>query len=267
MYQRMFVIRSVRTRGMATAAIILDSMDKAVVLAAGRGTRMGELTGKVPKPLLRVGGKPLIEHVLDNMRAAGVRRVLVVTGYQAELIENHLAAFPLEVEFRRQWPLDGTGSAALLARDFAGADNFLLTYGDILADSDDYRRTAAMLESDPSADAVLGLNRVDDPWQGAAVYHHDWIVARIVEKPPRGTSSTPWNNRGVYAFRSTIFDYLAKLEPSPRGEFELPSAVEGMLAAGKRLLGVELRRASLDVGRPEDLAAAEKLLVERRSEE
>ncbi|MCW5981602.1 MAG: NTP transferase domain-containing protein [Bryobacteraceae bacterium] len=240
-------------------------MEKAVVLAAGRGTRMGELTTRAPKPLLEVAGKALVEHVLENMRQAGVRRALVVTGYQAELLESRLNGFPLEVEFRRQHPVDGTGSAALLAREFAGGDGFLLTYGDILADAGDYRGMAALMEQDPEADAVLGVNYVEDPWQGAAVYHEDGRVSRIVEKPPRGSSATRWNNSGVYVFRPAIFDYLARLSPSPRGEYELTAAVADMLAAGRRLLAFGLRGGWLDVGRPEDLAVAEKLVTGRAS--
>src|SRR4029078_13218815 len=116
--------------------------------------------------------------------------------------------------------INGTGCAALLAGEFAAGDRFLLTFGDIICESDDYRGISAL-----DAVAVLGVKHVDDPYQGAAVYEHNGVVNRIVEKPPKGTSSTHWNSAGLYTFGPLIFEHLAKLEPSPRGEYELTAAI------------------------------------------
>ena len=89
-------------------------IDSAVVLAAGRGKRMGEITADIPKPMLPVQGRPLLEHVLDRLATAGVQRFLIVTGYRHETIESHFRDWRLPVEFRIQDPIDGTGSAARL---------------------------------------------------------------------------------------------------------------------------------------------------------
>jgi UDP-N-acetylglucosamine diphosphorylase / glucose-1-phosphate thymidylyltransferase / UDP-N-acetylgalactosamine diphosphorylase / glucosamine-1-phosphate N-acetyltransferase / galactosamine-1-phosphate N-acetyltransferase len=233
---------------------------KAVILAAGRGTRMQRLTDDRPKPMLPVGGKPLLEHVLDGLRAAGFAKALLVTGYRRELIEEHFRNYPLELSYRVQEPVDGTGSALLLAREFAAGDAFLMCFGDILVHADDYRGLAGCLESDPQAEAVAGVKYVEDPWQGAAVYETEGVITRIVEKPPQGTSTTHWNSAGLYAFRASVFDELARIPRSPRGEYELTSAVDQMLAAGRRLRIYAIQGAWRDVGRPEDLAAAEKLV-------
>ena len=103
--------------------------------------------------------------------------------------------------------------------------------------------------------AVLGVRDVDDPWQGAAVYEAGGTVTRVVEKPPRGTSTTRWNSAGLYAMRPAVFPYLDRLVPSPRHEYELTSIFEMMLQER-----VELRISAIegrwrDVGRPEDLEA------------
>jgi len=76
---------------------------------------------------------------------------------------------------------------------------------------------------------VLGVRDVDDPWQGAAVYEVGGTVTRVVEKPPRGTSTTRWNSAGLYAMRPAVFPYLDRLAPSPRNEYELTSIFEMML--------------------------------------
>ena len=107
---------------------------------------------------------------------------------------------------RRQEVRDGTARAALLAQDFVGADSFLLTYGDILVAPEAYQGIAARLAD---YEAVLAVKHVDDPWRGAAVYTEGDRVTRIVEKPPRGASTTPWNSAGFYVFRPSIFAHLA----------------------------------------------------------
>lgn len=231
-----------------------------MVLAAGRGTRMKQLTDDRPKPMLPIGGKPMLEHVLDRLRAAGFTETLIVTGYRGEMIEEHFRDYPMQLIYRVQETLDGTGGAARLARNFVGGDNFLLTFGDILVNAEDYAGIATRLESDAQTEAVAGVKWVDDPWQGAAVYEQDGIVARMVEKPPQGTSTTHWNSAGLYAFRAPIFDELASIPQSPRGEYELPTAVEQLLARGARVRIHAIEGAWRDVGRPEDIPEAENLL-------
>lgn len=221
---------------------------------------MGGLTLELPKPMLPVKGRPLIEHILDRLRAAGIRSAFLVTGYRAEILERHLQSYPLELVFARQEPIDGTGSAALLAREFVSSESFLLTFGDILAGVADYRRMIGILEGGADTEGGVGARWVDDPWQGAAVYEENGRVVRIVEKPAPGTSSTHWNSAGLYGFRPSVFEELARIERSPRGEYELPSAVQAMIAKGKKFLLCPMLEPWRDVGRPEDLAAAEKLV-------
>jgi NDP-sugar pyrophosphorylase family protein len=218
---------------------------------------MGALTETLPKPLLPVRGRPMIERALDRLREAGFEEAGLVIGYRGELIERHLAGYPMALTFLRQPETDGTGRAALLAREFAGAEPFLITFGDIYMSAADYRGSYDALISDPAAAGVAAARWVEDPWQGAAIYVEDGRVTRIVEKPPRGSSATHWNHAGLYVFRPEVFDYLTRIEKSPRGEYELPSAVEAMIAAGRKLLLYAVHGPWLDVGRPEDLEAVQ----------
>lgn len=222
---------------------------------------MGALTGELPKPMLPVGGKPMLERKLDRLREAGFEEALVVTGYRGELIENHFRSYPMRLSFRRQERVDGTGSATLLAREFAAADPFLLTFGDIYMTPQSYRGAYDLLLSDPDASASAAARWVDDPWQGAAIYADNGRLVRIVEKPPKGTSTTHWNHAGLYVFRPEVFEFLERIEPSPRGEYELTSAVEAMLAARRKILLYPVEGPWLDVGRPEDLEAVRKLVL------
>jgi NDP-sugar pyrophosphorylase family protein len=230
--------------------------ERAVVLAAGRGTRMGEITSDLPKPMLRVHGRPLLEHVLDRLAEAGVREFLVIVGYRRELIEEYFHRWRLPVHFREQKVVNGTGSAALLARDFAVHAPFLLTFGDILCEPDAYVQCGRVLDDHPDTVAVLGVKAVDDPWRGAAVYIENERITRVVEKPPRGTSKTRWNSAGLFGLRPLVFQYLDRLQPTARGEYELTSAFEMMLADSLELRICEMQGNWRDVGTPEDLQAA-----------
>ncbi len=222
---------------------------------------MGALTAEVPKPMLLVSGKPLLEHVLERLQTAGVQCVFIVTGYRAETIERHFAGYPMRLVFGRQESINGTAKATLLAREFVGEDGFLLTYGDILVSAQDYQGIGAQLEADSAVSDVLGVKWVEDPWQGAAVYEEQGRVTKILEKPARGTSSTHWNSAGLYAFTPSIFDELAKVTPSARGEYEVASAIENQIDARVRVEMYEIKGAWCDVGRPEDLARAEDIVA------
>jgi len=227
----------------------------AVILAAGRGTRLQEVTRDLPKPLLPLHGKPLVEHVLDSLRVAGFDRFLLVVGYRHELFYARFAG-DRSIHFALQDPVDGTGSAARLAAPFTGEAPFLLMFGDILASPEDIGAVWRRLLGDERAAAVIAVKEVDDPWQGAAVYETGGVVEEIIEKPPFGTSSTRWNSAGIFAFRPAVFEALQRVERSPRGEYELTSALQVLLDDGRRVLAQPLRHAWRDVGRPEDVAAA-----------
>lgn len=234
---------------------VSERIEKAVLLAAGRGVRMGPITQTLPKPMLAVRGKPMMEHIMERLAEAGIKKFLVVIGYQGELIEEHFKQWRLPVEFLVQEPVDGTGRAASLARQFAGDDPFLLTFGDCLCNAAEYVRIRTILGSHPNTAAVLAAKDIEDPWQGAAIYEEAGRITRILEKPPKGTSTTRWGSAGFYGFRSVIFDYLARLTPSVRNEYEITSAFEMMLADGLELRLSPVEGNWRDVGRPEDLAA------------
>jgi dTDP-glucose pyrophosphorylase len=234
---------------------VSETIDRAVLLAAGRGTRMGAITEEIPKPLLPVRGKPLMEHIMDRLAEAGIRRFLVVVGFQGELIERHFANWRFPVEFLEQEPVNGTGSAARLAKEFVDEEPFLLSFGDCLCNAAEYVRCLTILRDNQATAAVLAAKDIEDPWRGAAIYEEDGRISRIVEKPPKGSSTTRWGSAGFYGFRPVIFEYLEKLTPSVRDEYEITSAFEMMLADGLELRISPVEGDWRDVGRPEDLAA------------
>jgi NDP-sugar pyrophosphorylase family protein len=239
----------------------VKAIRKAILLAAGRGTRLGDLTGRTPKPLLEVGGAPILAHILEALAQAGIEQAIVVAGYLAVQIEEFCARFAdshlLAITTVRQTTLNGTGGAILRAAPLIGAgERFVFGWGDVLMDREYYQRFMNEAQRG-DYDLLLTINYLDDPYRGAAVYANDQMrVRRIVEKPAPGTSTTNWNNAGLFASTTRLFDYVARLGPSPRGELELTAAIAAMVEDGAQVRAVELRGFWSDVGTREDLAAA-----------
>lgn len=246
------------------------TVQTAVVLAAGRGTRLGSLTANVPKPLLKVAGRPCIAWILGDLASAGIRRAVVVVGYRAEMLEEYLAAnLPpgLSAICVKQKTPNGTGSAVRLAQPHVGDAPFLITFGDILIHPSSYAN-AVRVFTQSGCDLLMAVNWVDDPRAGAAIYMDaDGWVTQVIEKPAPGTSSTHWNHAGLVVAKPVLFDYLERLSPSVRGEYELTAAYGPMVQDGLRLMGMPVCGYWGDVGTPADLDRMSALLRAERPEE
>jgi len=232
-----------------------SNITKAVLLAAGRGTRMRELTHAVPKPMLQVQGKPVLQHIIEGLRDAGLTDFQIIVGWHGEVIQEFFgdgSRLRVRVEYATQVVQDGTGKVVELARPFAGNDPFVLSYGDILVAPENYSRICATLDG---AEAVVSVKRNEDVSQGGAVFvNENFELIDLREKPQAGEPTSPWYNAGIYAFRSTIFNYTAKLERSARGEFELTDAIRNLALSGNKVRVFELIGQWADVRDPEILA-------------
>ena len=228
---------------------------KAVLLAAGKGTRMRELTNELPKPMIAVRGKPILQHIVEGLRDAGVTHFLIVVGWRAEVVQEFFgdgAKFGVSVEYTTQLVQDGTGRVVELAKDFAGADAFVLSYGDILVDPANYLRLTA--PGDAEALISVKYNPGEIAKGGAVFVNEKFEMTDLREKPQPSEPTSPWYNAGIYAFRPSIFEFTAKLEKSPRGEYELTDAIRALALSGRKVQALELSGDWADVRDPEILA-------------
>jgi NDP-sugar pyrophosphorylase family protein len=235
-------------------------VSKAILLAAGRGTRLGTLTADRPKPMIPVAGAPVLEHILRGLKSCGIAEFVVVVGYRAEAIRSYFgdgSRLGVQIVYATQEIPNGTGAALAAATQAAGGAAVLSSYGDILTDPGHYRALLADYEASPCG-GVVGINPVDDPTAGAAVYRDGNRITQVVEKPPPGTAHSHWNLAGVNIFGPAIWDVLARLQPSSRGEYELTDAIAGLIAGGEEVRAVEVRGFWSDIGTPEALAEAEE---------
>jgi dTDP-glucose pyrophosphorylase len=230
------------------------TITKAVLLAAGRGTRMRELTADVPKPMIKVRGKPILLHIIEGLQIAGIKDFLIIVGYHGEMVRDYFGdgtCFGLRINYTTQIVQDGTGRVVDLARTFAGDDPFILHYGDILIDSQNYKRLVTL---PPETEALVSVKENEDVSKGGAVFVNErMVVTDVREKGNPGEPMSRWYNAGVYSFRPTIFEFTGKLQPSPRGEYELTDAIRELAQSGKKVQAIELEGYWADVRDPEIL--------------
>ena len=139
-----------------------------------------------------------------------------------------------------------------LARQFVGNSPFILAYGDILIDPVNYKR---IVDLNDEVEAIMSVTRGQDVSKGGAAFVNERMeLVDLREKPKPGEPTSPWYNAGLYAFRPSIFEFTAKLQPSPRGEYELTDAIRELAQSENKVQALELRGDWADVRDPEILA-------------
>lgn len=237
-------------------------IEQAVILAAGRGTRLGPLTQDRPKSMLPVLGQPIAAHVLGTMAEAGVRRFVIVVGPDDGGMRTYFArAAPpgADIRFAVQERATGTVDALTLAAPQLDGP-FLLSSVDNLTSAAHVRRLIARYAAAPDAITTLSLLPAT-PEQirrsaGVAI-DGEWITA-IEEKPQQPPS--PWAAIMIYAFSHDYLGYLARVPVSSRGEREIVSGIQAALAEGRRVSFVTTDR-RLHLTREQDLLAINLALL------
>ncbi|UCE28487.1 MAG: NTP transferase domain-containing protein [Candidatus Bathyarchaeota archaeon] len=233
---------------------------KAVILAAGEGIRLHPLTSTRPKHLIPVGGKPLLEHLLCSVKAAGVDEALVVIYYMADQIQQFLGVgtrFGMKLDCILQSGVRGTADAAGLAEDYAKED-FLLIYGDLLVTPEIIKQIIHSHKRENPA-ATMAVATLEHPEQYGIVKLDGPQVVDIIEKPSPAKAPTDLANAGIYALSPGIFKKIGKTRSSPRGEREITDSLRLLIQEKQSVLAVQVPSEEwLDVGRPWDLLEANK---------
>lgn len=216
---------------------------------------MKDLTNDLPKPMLEVRGQPILLHIVDGLKAAGVTDFCIIVGYKAEAVREYFgdgSKFGVRITYADQVVQDGTGKVVELAKEFASNDPFILSYGDILINPENYQRLVAI----GNAEALVSVkhNEGEIAKGGCVVVNDRFELSDLIEKPA-GKAPSPWYNAGVYAFRPSIFTFTARLKLSPRGEYELTDAIRDLAQSGNLVQVVELTGDWADVRDPEVLAS------------
>ncbi|HBP00633.1 MAG TPA: hypothetical protein DD454_00225 [Candidatus Moranbacteria bacterium] len=219
-----------------------------VILAAGRGVRMGKITENTPKPMLPIKGKPILAHKIEALPRE-IDEVILIVGYLKEQIEAHFGNSydGRRITYIEQRELDGTGGAINLAKGILKG-KFLVMMGDDLYAKKD-------IESVMRHDlAVLGLEVMDPERFGVIRTGEDGTVVDIVEKPK--IAGPALANIGLYVLNESFFDYPSV--PIGNGEYGLPQTMVQM--KDKNKIYTEKASAWFPIGNPDDYEKAGKII-------
>ncbi len=232
---------------------------KAVILAAGKGTRMLPLTENIPKVLVKINGKPFLYWLIKNLLHAGFNDFCLVVGYQKEKIETFLKELKTElpnqfqsttVEQKKQL---GTGHAVLQTQEFVGDEDFMVLGGDNLWSVKDLQD----MNVDDELNYISGIKVKHPEKYGVLVVDESGMLQEIKEKPTEFVGNLI--NTGLYKFKTGLFGILETLTPSPRGEIELTDAITTLAKQDKVKVNV-VKGFWRDLGCPADVEPLSKFL-------
>jgi glucose-1-phosphate thymidylyltransferase len=233
---------------------------KVIVPLAGKGTRLLPLTKRVPKPLVHVAGRPVMDYVMDTVKGFDVDELIVITGHLKEIVERYIVThYAVPAKFVEQKTLDGTAGAINLARPFVNGP-VLIIFVDTLFDAD-----LSLIRS-VDADGILWAKEVEDYQRfGVIVTDQRGYMKTIVEKPSTPVSRLA--NIGLYYIKDwkTLFDGIAHVLKQPAGkggEYYLTDAFQYMVDRGRRLFTAPVG-GWYDCGKVDTLLETNRHLLER----
>jgi mannose-1-phosphate guanylyltransferase len=216
----------------------MTSISKAMILAAGSGTRLGALTASRPKPMLELNGKPLLEYVIRRLAHAGVTDAVVNTHQHAETIPRHFgdgSAFGVRLTYSHEPTLMGTAGAVKQVEPFFSAGPFLLAYGDNLTTCDFSRLADTHRASGAIATVALFWKQNAAP-HSAVDFDADGRITSFVEKPRAAAAAGAWISAGIAILEPAVFSFIDAGRPSDFGFDVFPRLV----ASGQRLQGYQM---------------------------
>ena len=231
---------------------------KAVVLAAGEGKRLRPLTHTRPKCMIPIAGKPILEHVVNELRAAGLRDIVMVVRYMKEKVMDYFGdgkEFGVKIEYAVQGERYGTGAAFAAARELVD-DEFVGIAGDVITEASAIRRLVRQAEGT----VTMGLKRVENPSKYGVVLMRGDRVVDFEEKPEKPKSELA--NTSIYVFGKRAMEELGRAPKTERGEYEITGVLRRLAKSGE-VKGVEISEFWMDVGLPWQFLTASEHIINR----
>jgi len=234
---------------------------KAVILAGGIGNRVFPLAVSRPKPMFKVLEKPLLQHVLETTKAAGLKDFIIVTGHNSEQIKDLFGdgrSLGIDVEYTYQKEARGTANALETARNLV-EDVFLVLNADDIFESS---LVKDMIKASKGADAeiVLSCKPVKDTWKWGIIKMDDEKVTRIVEKPPKGEETSNLAVIGAYIMTKDIFDYYKRI---PVSDHQYEDAIQKFIEDGRSVGAVRYDEFFAAYKYPWDLFTINEFLMDK----
>lgn len=231
---------------------------KALILAAGEGTRMRPLTANIPKPLLPVAGKPFLMHIIETLESLEITDIYLLIGWKNLKIKEYFGdgqRFNVNITYLNQEERLGTAHAVGIAKSVMDSP-FLCLNGDIVV-ARSYIKGLIDFYKAHKGD-IISLARVDNPERFGVVELEGERVKEIIEKPKAPKSDLI--NAGIYIFTPDMFKAIEQTPKSSRGEYEITESIKILMKSGD-IYGYRLDEPWVEIGRPWDLLVANEILM------
>ncbi len=235
---------------------------KAIILCAGKGTRLRPLTYTSAKHLIPLANKPALEYGIEKIVECGIKEIGIIiaeeTGADIKKAIGEGERWGIKISYILQSEPLGLAHAVKVARNFLQDDSFLMFLGDNLL-KDSIRQYAKIFEENKPQAFVL-LSRVENPTQFGVVELEDNRIIRLVEKPK--IPKTDLALIGVYFFDKVIHQAINNIKPSARGELEITDAIQWLIDHQYNVEAEIIEGWWKDTGKPEDIIEANRLILE-----
>lgn len=229
-----------------------------LIPAAGSGTRLGPFTNAIPKELLPVGEKAVIEHVVEAMKLAGIEDIAIVVSPHKHGISDYLGSgrrFGVKLTYVVQDERRGLADALLAGEHVIGGP-FAVVLGDNFFHPKVFLKELMEYHISKGADVTLGVADVADVTRHGIIMPSGDMIIDIVEKPSHERAPSRLGAIGIYVFDQQIFDAVRKTSPGYKGEYQLTDSIKTMVDAGRKVLYKKIEGIHIDVGTPKDLMQA-----------
>lgn len=234
---------------------------KAVILAGGIGKRLKAITQSIPKSMIEIKGKPILQKIIEDLRDFEINEIVIVVGYMKEKIIDYFgdgSNFGMKIEYAFQKERLGTADALKYAAEKIKDNKFLVVYGDLFFEPEILKE---MINEVENCDGVICVKCVDNPKEFGVLEVNGKKIKRIVEKSVNPPSNLV--NAGVYILPKEIFSAIEQTKLSQRGEHELTDSIQILIDKGFNFHFCDMKNLWVDVGTMERLEEAKRILINK----
>ncbi len=232
----------------------MENVTKAIIPAAGTGTRMDPITRYLPKSMLPLGRKPVLEHIVDELKEASIEEIAILTRSNQSAVFKYFL-HDSDVELIIDDSESGPGGAVLNAEEFVGGEDFVVVFADAPVKGegrDEYLKTLIGAKNSRDAEVAVAIYRIPEsevPSRGVVVFDEEdpsdgkpVRLTDIIEKPSQDEDVGRWASACRYVLSPKIFDALKNIDPDDKGERQLTHAISYLIDEGDPVFGLPLTK-------------------------
>ena len=238
---------------------------KGLIPAAGRGSRLEPITLAIPKELLMVGDKAIIEYVINAMKEVGITNITIVVGWRKNAILDYLGSgerLGVKLTYVVQDKRDGLAKAVHAGKNINHDESFLVVLGDNFFHPKTFLKDILDFHKENKADATIGVAEIEDPTRHGIIRPgEDNKILDLVEKPKASDAPSNLGCIGIYIFNSKIFEAIEKTKPGVNNEYQLTDAIKNLVNDNKKVFYKKIKGRHIDIGTVEDLKKANNFFL------